>query len=109
MKEEIGEEGEDGWGIMRENEAVISSWYFLSHRAAGNRRPSLPPLPLSESTEERERNLVGRVGKDLVQAGAGTTNTNSESSKYKIQSDKYKTHEDKYKTQKDKYKTQKGK
>ena len=39
MKEEIGEEGEDGWGIMRENEAVISSWYFLSHRAAGNRRP----------------------------------------------------------------------
>ena len=102
MKEEIGE---DGWGIMRENEAVISSWYFLSHRAAGNRRP----LPLSESTEERERNLVGRVGKDLVQAGAGTTNTNSESSKYKIQSDKYKTQEDKYKTQKDKCKTQKGK
>ena len=75
MKEEIGEEGEDGWGIMRENEAVISSWYFLSHRAAGNRRPR--SLPLSESTEERERNLVGRVGKDLVQAGAGTTNTNS--------------------------------
>ena len=81
MKEEIGEEGEDGRGIMRENEAVISSWYFLSHRAAGNRRPR--SLPLSESTEERERNLVGRVGKDLVQAGAGTTNTNSESSNYK--------------------------
>ena len=107
MKEEIGEEGEDGWGIMRENEAVISSWYFLSHRAAGNRRPR--SLPLSESTEERERNLVGRVGKDLVQAGAGTTNTNSERSKYKIQMDKYKTQEDKFKTQKDKYKTKKGK
>ena len=92
---------------MRENEAVISSWYFLSHRAAGNRRPR--SLPLSESTEERERNLVGRVGKDLVQAGAGTTNTNSERSKYNIQMDKYNTQENKYKIQKNKYKAQKGK
>ena len=37
-------------------------------------RQPAPPLPLSESTEERERNLVGRVGKDLVQAGGGNTN-----------------------------------
>ena len=32
------------------------------------------PTTGSESTEERERNLVGRVGKDLVQAGGGNTN-----------------------------------
>ena len=61
MKEEIGEEGEDGWGIMRENEAVISSWYFLSHRAAGNRRPRSLSLKVQKSAREIWSDALGKI------------------------------------------------
>ena len=46
---------------MRENEAVISSWYFLSHRAAGNRRPRSLSLKVQKSAREIWSDALGKI------------------------------------------------